>query len=123
MGLCGRRSFGHAQLLDDVLDHWDAGTHVAERKAFIKRLQHLARARRLRISFISGDVHAASVGRLYSRPKARRRLQRPARCALVRCCKGPDLRTVLRAVAILHTVRRLCRPASAGHTLQRRGVC
>ncbi|KAK9838336.1 hypothetical protein WJX81_005496 [Elliptochloris bilobata] len=62
-------NFGHAQLLDDVLDHWDAAPHLAERKAFIKRLQHLARARGLRVSFISGDVHVCAVGRLYSRPK------------------------------------------------------
>lgn len=65
------RSFGHAQLLDDVLDHWDAGPHVRERKALIKRLQYLTRARRVRVTFISGDVHVCSVGRLYSRPKAR----------------------------------------------------
>ena len=36
--------------LDDTLDHWDAGSHLKERKAFVKRLQHLARARRLRVS-------------------------------------------------------------------------
>ena len=57
--------------LDDTLDHWDATPHLKERKAFVKRLQHLARARGLRVSFISGDVHVCAVGRLYSRPKAR----------------------------------------------------
>ncbi len=67
----GPRSFGHAQLLDDVLDHWDAAPHMKERKAFIKRLQYLARARGVRVSFVSGDVHVCAVGRLYSRPKAR----------------------------------------------------
>ena len=63
--------------LDDTLDHWDAGSHLKERKAFVKRLQHLARARRLRVSFISGDVHVCAVGRLYSRPKARCRVWYP----------------------------------------------
>ena len=35
----------------------------------MERLQALAKARELRVSFISGDVHLAAVGRLYSRPK------------------------------------------------------
>jgi hypothetical protein len=50
----------------------DASEHLGERRAFIERLQGLAKGRQLRVSFISGDVHLAAVGRLYTRPKVRR---------------------------------------------------
>ena len=33
-----------------------------ERNAFVERLQHVAQEKRLRISFLSGDVHCAAVG-------------------------------------------------------------
>ena len=61
--------FGHADLLDDIIDHWDAKTHLGERKQFVAGLQNVAKAREARISFISGDVHCCAIGRLYSRPK------------------------------------------------------
>ncbi|BDA46401.1 Uncharacterized protein YGR266W [Coccomyxa sp. Obi] len=61
--------FDHADLLDDIVDHWDAKTHLGERRAFVERLQAVAKRREARISFISGDVHCAGIGRLYSRPK------------------------------------------------------
>jgi len=35
----------------------------------IKHLQTVAQGRHSRISFISGDVHVAGLGRLYSYPK------------------------------------------------------
>lgn len=67
-GRCTCR-FGHAELLDDVIDHWDAKTHKGERAAFVERLQQVARAREARVSFVSGDVHVGGIGRLYTRPK------------------------------------------------------
>ena len=67
-GHCAHR-FGHAELLDDVIDHWDAKTHQGERAAFVERLQQVAKAREARVSFVSGDVHVGGIGRLYSRPK------------------------------------------------------
>lgn len=68
----GACRFDHADLLDDIVDHWDANSHLDERRVFVERLQALARARQLRVSFISGDVHLAAVGRLYTRPKVGR---------------------------------------------------
>ncbi|CAK0753536.1 hypothetical protein CVIRNUC_002228 [Coccomyxa viridis] len=61
--------FGHADLLDDIIDHWDARAHLGERAAFVERLQQVTKAHGARVSFVSGDVHVGGVGRLYTRPK------------------------------------------------------
>ncbi|KAK9863128.1 hypothetical protein WJX84_002391 [Apatococcus fuscideae] len=61
--------FGNADLLDDIVDHWDASSHLHERRMLIQRLQTLCLNRQLRVTFISGDVHLAAVGRLYTNPK------------------------------------------------------
>ena len=61
--------FGHAELLDDITDGWEAGTHKKERNMLITGMQQLAKQHALRISFLSGDVHCCGVGRLYTRPK------------------------------------------------------
>ncbi|KAJ7285690.1 hypothetical protein C8J57DRAFT_1285547 [Mycena rebaudengoi] len=51
-----------AELLDDLNDHWTARSHKKERNWFIERLQQFAKLHRIRISFLSGDVHCAAVG-------------------------------------------------------------
>lgn len=51
-----------AELLDDLNDHWTARLHKKERNWLIEQAQVIAHAQRLRISFISGDVHCAAVG-------------------------------------------------------------
>jgi len=51
-----------AELLDDLNDHWTAAGHKQERNWFIGQCQRIALERRLRISFVSGDVHCAAVG-------------------------------------------------------------
>lgn len=70
-----------AELLDDLNDHWTARAHKVfglvdcahlradiwqiyehERNWLIKQMQRLALAQRVRISFLSGDVHCAAVG-------------------------------------------------------------
>ncbi|KAL4076965.1 hypothetical protein V8B97DRAFT_1866259 [Scleroderma yunnanense] len=51
-----------AELLDDLNDHWTAKGHKKERNFFIQELQGIAKTRRLRISFLAGDVHCAAVG-------------------------------------------------------------
>ena len=66
---CRACRFGHAELLDDIIDHWDAKAHLGERAAFVERLQQIAKAREVRVSFVSGDVHVGGVGRMYTRPK------------------------------------------------------
>ncbi|TIA92650.1 hypothetical protein E3P81_01381 [Wallemia ichthyophaga] len=58
-----------AELLDDLNDHWCAKHHKKERNWFIEQCQKLALDKNLRISFLSGDVHAAAVGRTYSKKK------------------------------------------------------
>ncbi|KAL3136206.1 hypothetical protein ABBQ32_007220 [Trebouxia sp. C0010 RCD-2024] len=65
-------NFGEAKLLDDIIDHWDAGQHHGERHNLIARLQNLAKTKNVRVSFVGGDVHVAGVGRLYTQPKIHR---------------------------------------------------
>ncbi|GLB35393.1 hypothetical protein LshimejAT787_0209580 [Lyophyllum shimeji] len=51
-----------AELLDDLNDHWTSRSHKKERNWFIEQLQLLASRQRLRVTFVSGDVHCAAVG-------------------------------------------------------------
>ncbi|KAJ7582843.1 hypothetical protein C8J56DRAFT_1005754 [Mycena floridula] len=51
-----------AELLDDLNDHWTSRSHKKERNWFVEQLQQFAKAKRKRISFLSGDVHCAAVG-------------------------------------------------------------
>ncbi|WFD42874.1 hypothetical protein MPSI1_001524 [Malassezia psittaci] len=57
---------GQVELLDDLNDHWCAAHHKRERNQLIERMQEVALKQRLRISFISGDVHAGGCGLLYT---------------------------------------------------------
>ncbi|CAE7231572.1 unnamed protein product [Rhizoctonia solani] len=54
------------ELLDDLNDHWTAKSHKAslsrERNWFIEQVQAFSKARRIRVTFLSGDVHCAAVG-------------------------------------------------------------
>ena len=52
--------------MDDLNDHWTADVHLQERKAFILRLQELAKTKNLRVTFVAGDVHCCGAGRLAS---------------------------------------------------------
>ncbi|KIJ37701.1 hypothetical protein M422DRAFT_60910 [Sphaerobolus stellatus SS14] len=51
-----------AELLDDLNDHWTAKGHKKERNWFIETVQQFAKVKRIRVSFLSGDVHCAAVG-------------------------------------------------------------
>ncbi|KAJ3726024.1 hypothetical protein C8R42DRAFT_424597 [Lentinula raphanica] len=64
LGLSGfvNKFNAEAELLDDLNDHWTSRTHKQERNWFIDKLQEFARLKRIRISFLSGDVHCAAVG-------------------------------------------------------------
>ena len=83
MGLGGfvNKFNAEAELLDDLVrksrlnivktfnadpcgqnDHWTAKAHKKERNWFIEQLQFFAKAKRIRVSFLSGDVHCAAVG-------------------------------------------------------------
>jgi PhoD related phosphatase len=60
---------GSVDLLDDLDDHYTAGTHKKERLKLILRLQNLAAEFSVRITILGGDVHLAALGRFYSNPK------------------------------------------------------
>lgn len=49
---------GQIELLDDLNDHWCALHHKRERNWLIEQTQNIAVTKKLRISFVSGDVHA-----------------------------------------------------------------
>jgi len=51
-----------AELLDDLNDHWTATPHKKERNWLVEQFQHFALRRRIRVTFLSGDVHCAAVG-------------------------------------------------------------
>ena len=53
---------GQVELLDDLGDHWCAGPHKHERNWLVERVQELSLEKHIRVSYISGDVHAAGVG-------------------------------------------------------------
>ncbi|PKI85511.1 hypothetical protein MVES_000698 [Malassezia vespertilionis] len=57
---------GQVELLDDLNDHWCAAKHKHERNVLIERLQEVALKQKLRITFISGDVHAGGCGYFYT---------------------------------------------------------
>lgn len=64
LGLSGfvNKFNAEAELLDDLNDHWTARGHKKERNWFIEQLQLIAKTQRLRITFLSGDVHCGAVG-------------------------------------------------------------
>ncbi|WFD17809.1 hypothetical protein MCAP1_000018 [Malassezia caprae] len=53
---------GSVEILDDLHDHWCSHYHKKERNHFIEQTQALAQEKKMRITFLSGDVHAASCG-------------------------------------------------------------
>ncbi|KAI0867278.1 hypothetical protein GGS24DRAFT_508042 [Hypoxylon argillaceum] len=62
---------GGVEVLDDLDDHWTAKNHKDERRFIIEDLQDLAVDKSIRVTILSGDVHLAAVGQLYSNPKLR----------------------------------------------------
>lgn len=55
-----------SELLDDLNDHWCANTHKKERNWLVMQCQQLALDMHVRITFLSGDVHLAAVGCLFT---------------------------------------------------------
>ncbi|KAF8968403.1 hypothetical protein BDZ97DRAFT_1655223 [Flammula alnicola] len=64
LGLSGfvNKFNAEAELLDDLNDHWTARSHKKERNWLIEQMQNFALVKRIRVTFISGDVHCAAVG-------------------------------------------------------------
>jgi len=59
---------GEVDILDDLDDHYCAKPHKRERNELMLRFQELAKSRNVRITFLSGDVHLAAIGRFYAKP-------------------------------------------------------
>ncbi|OCF33366.1 plasma membrane protein [Kwoniella heveanensis BCC8398] len=64
-----------SELLDDLNDHWCANTHKKERNWLVLECQKLAKDLHVRITFLSGDVHLAAVGCLFTYNKGRDRFK------------------------------------------------
>ncbi len=70
--------FGTVEILDDLLDHWNADPHKHEKTSLVHMMQTLSLARGFRFSLLSGDVHVAAVGRFVSQPN--KSLRQDHRC-------------------------------------------
>lgn len=55
-----------SELLDDLNDHWCANTHKKERNWLVLQMQRIALQSHVRVTFLSGDVHLAAVGVLFT---------------------------------------------------------
>ncbi|WVR08312.1 hypothetical protein IAU60_005365 [Kwoniella sp. DSM 27419] len=62
-----------SELLDDLNDHWCANNHKKERNWLVLECQNLAKELHCRITFLSGDVHLAAVGCLFTYNKGKQR--------------------------------------------------
>lgn len=58
-----------SELLDDLNDHWCANVHKKERNWVVLEMQRIAEQQNLRITFLSGDVHLAAVGCLFTKKR------------------------------------------------------
>lgn len=67
-----------SELLDDLNDHWCANVHKRERNWLVRECQRLALELHVRITFLSGDVHLAAVGCLFTKQKGGQGHQLPA---------------------------------------------
>ncbi|HEX2544503.1 MAG TPA: alkaline phosphatase family protein [Ramlibacter sp.] len=55
---------------DDLRDHWSHSDHAAERARLAQLLVDTARDKRIRVSIVSGDVHAAAWGSIFAKDAA-----------------------------------------------------
>lgn len=55
---------GSIDIIDDLNDHWCSDNHKPERNKFLANLQLIQARFGVRITFLSGDVHLAAVGRV-----------------------------------------------------------
>lgn len=61
LGLAGTPNV-QTGLADDLNDHWSHHAHEGERKRFVRAVVAAAKAKRVRITLLSGDVHVAAWG-------------------------------------------------------------
>ncbi|WP_373766496.1 hypothetical protein [Glaesserella sp.] len=55
---------------DDLKDHWAHDNHEGERKRLAETLLRLAKEKKVKVTFVSGDVHVAAWGVLYKQDVA-----------------------------------------------------
>jgi len=55
--------FSEPVLLTDMVDHWNSTYHEQERHYLLKQLQKYSAKNDVRVTFVSGDVHVAGVGK------------------------------------------------------------
>jgi PhoD related phosphatase len=66
-GLKGQNSvFRLPEHYDDLLNEWTHDKHIVERNSALGGLQKLAADHKMRVTFLSGDVHCAAFPRLCS---------------------------------------------------------
>lgn len=66
-----------SELLDDLNDHWCANVHKKERNRLVLECQKLALETNFRITFLSGDVHLAAVGCLFTKHRGDHKPRNP----------------------------------------------
>lgn len=59
--------FGQPDLLDDVTDHWSCDAHEQEKAQLLSGIVNVAAVRRVRVTFVAGDVHLCALTYLKSR--------------------------------------------------------
>ena len=59
--------FGLPELYDDLLDEWTHEGHIEERDRVLRRFQLLAEEKKIRITYLSGDVHCCGVSRFQTK--------------------------------------------------------
>ncbi|KAJ3098717.1 hypothetical protein HDU97_003776 [Phlyctochytrium planicorne] len=59
-------SFGQPELRDDLIDEWTHPNHLEERNHMVQKLQEFSEKYRVRVTFLSGDVHICGFGRFRS---------------------------------------------------------
>ena len=63
--------FGLPELYDDLLDEWTHKNHIEERNRTLVRFQKIAEEKKVRITYLSGDVHCCGVSRFRTKGSQR----------------------------------------------------
>lgn len=63
--------FGLPELYDDLLDEWTHHNHIDERNRTLLQFQRLAEEKKVRITYLSGDVHCCGVARFQTKGSRR----------------------------------------------------
>lgn len=70
--------FGKVEIADDFRDAWNHSAHRLERDRIVARFQALAERKRIRVTFVSGDVHLGGAGKIYP-PEEKGRVEKSSK--------------------------------------------